>query len=1024
MGEGTITNESDRWRSRRALSTITAAIVMIVVVVVVGAAAYVALGNAGKGGNETKLTCWPPNSQGCAKIASNHDLKVLAPFKTTQTGNPVPFTVIVPTGSASSYSFNFGDGATATSTTPTVDHTYGQPGNYLVQVSASVSGATHDNLKALASITVKASYASLTAGNAPSVGGAIVSNSSASSAATAVLSPGNTVTVSGSYLGAPTNPNFLPVNPRIYSEPNASSQSNSSKSATAITSALTYANPGTYVVTMVGQANGAGPSAGQTAFQDYSWTVIVAPSGVSAGVAGANVASDPHPGTVIYYSTAQGGASSLDPAIAYDTVSYEPILSVYEALIMYNGSQTGPDPSNYLPVLSTCVPGPASASCQALYGSGSTLYDPSTQSYTFPIVQNARFYDPNTKASWPVYPSDVFFSIARTLAFGNIPGFGSHNGWIIAQSLLPAGNPLWDGGIHAPVNNTPQAIAASMTVNGTDCTAAILKDSNGCITFHVNGEGLTWPYFLELIADQLGGSVVSCGWVSAMGSTEGSAPIPGWTGTANDQPCLLPGGAHSTNDASFTTWLAAQAPESWDGYEATGAGPASLGNVISQMVGTGPFYLSGYSIGQSYALASSPAYQPNPFCTWQNCMPAANTQSSKHYPQKVEVTWETDISEGEQALAAGVADTAGIPATDTALELQLIQQGKVNALSFPSISIYFFPYDLSFNLALAQHYTTNPITVPPDWFTSVGMRNFFTDAYPYSTIESTVLTVDGIQTGFEYGGAIPQFMANYYPTNVSWPSQDPAQACAADASGPNCASWWWTQLTTPSSPYYDPEAAKCTTSAPCQLPLVGETGSPPLDQQENLWVNSINALSGGKLKVVYTDINFGQLVTNSLFAAPYQNSMPFYTLGWAPDYPDPTDYVNPLFIPNSTYTYGDAVAEQLSSLNSSSCDQNLWDYSNGKASVTQACQGAAYNLMTNALTVAAVTPAGPYRVLLYNAAEHIAKELALYTYQYQSNQQFVMSSWVSISSINTNVTTGGGGDFIWWGLSGNGVWGS
>jgi hypothetical protein len=151
--------------------------------------------------------------------------------------------------------------------------------------------------------------------------------------------------------------------------------------------------------------------------------------------------------------------------------------------------------------------------------------------------------------------------------------------------------------------------------------------------------------------------------------------------------------------------------------------------------------------------------------------------------------------------------------------------------------------------------------------------------------------------------------------------------------------------------------------------------------------------------------------------------MPFYTLGWAPDYPDPTDYVSPLYLPDNSYTYGDAVAEQLGKLNSSSCDQNMWHYANGKTPVSQACQGAAYNLMVNALTIAAVTPAGPQRVLLYNAAEHIAKELALYTHQYQANEQFVLATWVSVASINTNVTTGGGTDFVWWGWTGNGIWG-
>jgi hypothetical protein len=464
-------------------------------------------------------------------------------------------------------------------------------------------------------------------------------------------------------------------------------------------------------------------------------------------------------------------------------------------------------------------------------------------------------------------------------------------------------------------------------------------------------------------------------------------------------------------------------PTAWDSYQLVGSGTnppsGSLGNMISSMVGSGPFYLSAYQPGTSYTLQANPAYAPNEFCTWTNCMPKAGDTV-----KKVEVTWETDLAQGEQAIAAGVADTAGIPGTDNALLLQLIQEGKVNALSVPTLSIFFYPFNFFFNLAGAQKYTTNPITVNQDWFSYLGMRQFFATAYPYQTILSTVLTQDGIQSGFNYGGAIPQFMANYYASNVSWPQLDPGNACAGSgANGPSCASWWWTQITTPSSPYYDPEAAACSTSAPCQLPLIGETGSPPLDEQDALWASSISSLSDGKVKVTATDINFITLVVNSLFSTPENNPMPVFTLGWSPDYPDPTDYVTPLYYPDSTYTYSDTVYEQMGLYNGSGCSQDFYYYAALTTPVSQACQGAAYNLMTNALLKAAVLPVGPARVLLYNQAEHIANQLALYVYQYQSNAQFALASWVNVASINTNVTSGGGGDFLWWGLSGNGMWG-
>ena len=76
--------------------------------------------------------------------------------------------------------------------------------------------------------------------------------------------------------------------------------------------------------------------------------------------------TSPHPGTIMAFEDAPGGARTEDPAIAYDTVSYEPILNVYQPLITYNGSTVGPSWQAFVPSLATCVPG--SPQCQALYG--------------------------------------------------------------------------------------------------------------------------------------------------------------------------------------------------------------------------------------------------------------------------------------------------------------------------------------------------------------------------------------------------------------------------------------------------------------------------------------------------------------------------------------------------------------------------------------------------------------------------------------------------------------------------------
>ncbi|MCI4367702.1 MAG: hypothetical protein L3K08_08120, partial [Thermoplasmata archaeon] len=252
------------------------------------------------------------------------------------------------------------------------------------------------------------------------------------------------------------------------------------------------------------------------------------------------------------------------------------------------------------------------------------------------------------------------------------------------------------------------------------------------------------------------------------------------------------------------------------------------------------------------------------------------------------------------------------------------------------------------------------------------------------------------------------------------PNSDPC----SDKTNAACPEYWWAQMQDTSSIYYDPEIQQCAGNNPCQLPLFGTTGSAAGDQANALWAAELSQHSGGGIKVSPVDINFVELIVNSEFSSPGQNPMPVYTLGWAPDYPDPTDYIVPLYFPNSTYTYGDSVEQSLfvSQFASGCPGHNATDfnyYSN--TTIPQACQGLAYEAMVKDFKIAALTPAGPYRVLLYDLGEKIAAQLALYVYTGQSNQISSAASWVDSTSINTNVTIGGGGDVPYFWMTGNGV---
>ncbi|MGI0151166.1 MAG: PKD domain-containing protein, partial [Thermoplasmata archaeon] len=290
-------------RGARGLSPLTAAATLLVVTGLVGAGAFVTFERIGPSSAKVS-SCSPPGSLGCAQLAGVHDLSVLAPFATAETGQSVPFTVLLPAGSsASSFGFSFGDGTpTVNSSTATEAHAFTAPGTYLIQANATIDGSPHDNLHDLAVITVESSAGGAVFSDAPLLAGQIISNSTSTSAPSAVLRAGDSLTVSGSYLDAPTNPDFLAQAPTVVASAGASSPAVTAGTNRSVDATVRFPTSGTFEVTMVGTATGLGADAGQTATADYVWTVVVTPSGVAGGLAGAAATQDPHPGTIIYYS--------------------------------------------------------------------------------------------------------------------------------------------------------------------------------------------------------------------------------------------------------------------------------------------------------------------------------------------------------------------------------------------------------------------------------------------------------------------------------------------------------------------------------------------------------------------------------------------------------------------------------------------------------------------------------------------------------------------------------------------------
>jgi len=1026
---------------RTRISWRIAGVILVALIVVVGGAGYVVLSAVSGEGSTTNRTCSPPLSPVCFLPGPPGEVVLFVAWPISAwdqvspslaQGQSLTATVAVTGGVAvSEYEVSWGDGSSYTGFDPTSSHVYSGLGSYVVSARALVGSTWFNGTDYLFPVVVLPSSQTTWSGYYPTVA-TTLTNGSTGASQFGWLEGSGSIHVSATYAANSTTAGYSDQPPTLTST--GETQSDLASTSTSVAASYTFKAPGIYYITMVGAI--IAPSG--TIYQNYTWTVYVSPAGVPVGCGecartGPPPAVSPHPDQIIYQEVAPGGATTEDPSVAYDTVSAEPIYNVYQTLVAFNESST----VSFLPELSTCVPGSDGAdSCQAMYGTPLIVNNgasSSPQYWTFPIDKVARFYDPSTGASWPVFPSDVAFTFARTCGFADLPGFGAQPGWIPCQSLLPGqaqSNARWDSGIHAPYNNTPSNILGAILINdSTYCPAAVMAASNGCVTFNASGGGQAWPFFLTLVADPLGSAVEPCGWFTFQ-----SAGVPGFPGTTSsskgDGPCLLPGNAKSSTDTGFQTWLKTTSPTYWDTFEELSLNtPGIQPNVRWNMVGSGPYYLTGQPFEQSvgYTLAQNPAYQPPTGCKGQvNCEPLTGPTQ---YAAKVTVVYQSTDTVGIEQYKAGQTDFATILPGETPQMLSLVQEGKIGMFTIPTLNINFLAFALEFSVSAAKSIDPNPLNVPGDFFNYVGLREFLVNAFPYTTVENTIYTTDGIQYGFNYGGAIPQYMGNYYPTNISWPSTDPVSNPAMVGS----AAWWWTQATTKGGPYYDPELANCTSTSPCQFSILGQRGATTVDQMIQDYLPYISQISGGALEPTTFDYLGGQLVIGNLPVPPGQSSLPFFNLAWAPDYPDPTDYVLPLYYPNATYTYSNAVQQGLS----------LWTCSAGHGAPTgmpttdnsmsalvfwanqpgilQACQGNAYAAMEWGMSTAASMPVGPMRVLMYNLVEHVASNLALYVYYDQENRVMTYASWINPMTINTNPMAGAAGDNTWYLVSGNGV---
>lgn len=253
----------------------------------------------------------------------------------------------------------------------------------------------------------------------------------------------------------------------------------------------------------------------------------------------------PDPTTVV--EMVFGDIDTLDPALAYDTASGDPLQHIYETLIWYNFT----DGTTFVPILAEEVP---SAENGLISEDGLT--------YTFNIREGITFHNGAT-----LEPSDVAYSFQRGLLQSDPNG----PQWLMIEPIVGyASGDITEEIADGEYAGDPEALKANASPEEMVAVCEKVKagvvadDAAGTVTFNL---AQPWGPFLATIA-QTWGSVIDYDWAVEQGDWDGDCAT-------------------------------------WQDFYAPGSENSKLSATVN---GTGPFMLDHWTPGEEWVIVANENY--------------------------------------------------------------------------------------------------------------------------------------------------------------------------------------------------------------------------------------------------------------------------------------------------------------------------------------------------------------------------------------------------------------------------------
>ncbi|MGC8496839.1 MAG: ABC transporter substrate-binding protein [Thermoplasmata archaeon] len=850
------------------------------------------------------------------KQTSANTISVSSSTSLAQTGQNISFYATLPRGTANNVIFNFGDGFSANTTYSAssgkyiTTHSYEVPGKYLVTASATLNSVKINNMADILPITITASTVTTALATEITVP-VIVSNSQ-------IFTNGTAINLVGSFMEPPTASNWT-IGYYIWNFGNGKSvtdpaiYNSSSGSFNYDNVSYNYNSAGIYVLSLtiltfnstnyVTQEYLGSPN---LTYYPISLLHEIIASGQYQNSTVADTMVIVNPGTVAQIAKTSSSSSSSNEIINAELqpggpYSFDP--DIDSDLIGYEIILNVYENLFTYNGSSMNISQmiPMVASEIPTVANGGISANYTT--YTIHIRSGLKFANGDPLTAWDVYASYV-----RDLIF--VQGAPSTNGRILATSLLP-------GGGYAPNANSYQNITSAITLNNATQT----------VTFHLLRPDPIFIYYLA--SSNMGSSVLDYNWLAEHGAG------------INFTPAGFLAYQQYGNEVNYNTYI------QWN------------------TMGSGPYIIKNFMLGQSITLGPNPYYTPIPG------VPGYGHKAN----DTIYIEWIKDPSTELLMLKSGLADIfSNLPSYDFPTINKYVSAGKIAETEFSSLNINSFAFNFDVNETLLSTLGSG-YHIPQYYFSNMDVRRAFAYAFNYDTYINSLMgnKIYGVNFGFHYTGAIPEGLLGY---------MSPQQLAEAGINVPTYNITIAKQYLYESGIY----------NQSIDIPVVVYAGDPVDFAAADMWAQTLSAIDPN---IVMTPLYLQQSTWYG-YLVPNMNPMPIYFTTWyAPDYPFATDYLEGLYQESGFYASSSGFNPTV---------LNLSGHPNQTLQVETMNEDIGNGMNTGNLTQA---------LIYYDNAEKIAVNMTSYVYLAQLNWFWLYSPSLSGIQYEQNPMVAGGGDMIY-----------